>query len=112
MERIKLYLVLFTTLISLLFLNVCSANIATYTPIGYWKTIDDVTGKPKSIVRVFETSDHTLAATVVKIFIHSGENPNKICTACIGEKHNKPILGMTILTGLRLGQGQWVNGKI
>ncbi len=27
------------------------------SPIGYWKTIDDVTGKPKSIVQIWQADN-------------------------------------------------------
>jgi uncharacterized protein (DUF2147 family) len=82
------------------------------SPIGYWKTIDDVSGKPKSIIKISETQDHLLVGQVIKIFPNPGKDPHALCSQCKGEKHNQPIVGMTILTGLMKKEEQWGNGEI
>lgn len=82
------------------------------SPVGYWKTIDDVTGQPKSIVHIWKNADQMLFGQVIKIFPRPGEDPNKLCTACVGERRNQPIVGMVILSGLRANQNQWSNGQI
>lgn len=89
------------------------ADSLTDSPIGYWKTIDDVSGRPKSIVHIWKNSSQMLVGQVIKLFPRPGdENPNKICTACVGERRNQPIVGMVILSGLRANQNQWGNGQI
>ncbi len=85
---------------------------ANNSPIGFWKTIDDVTGKPKSIVEIYETSDHTLSAKVLHIFPKPGDDQHKLCDACKGDKHNQPIVGMVILEGMAQQDNQWEGGKI
>jgi uncharacterized protein (DUF2147 family) len=82
------------------------------SPIGYWKTIDDVSGQPKSIVKISENQDHLLMGQVVKIFPSPGKDENEVCEACKGDKHNQPIVGMVILTGLKAGEKNWDEGKI
>lgn len=82
------------------------------SPVGYWKTIDDITGKPKSIVQISKRSDNTLMGTVVRIFPKVGDDQTKLCTACKGQLHNQPIVGMTILSGLKPKNNQWTNGHI
>ncbi|EKD54090.1 MAG: hypothetical protein ACD_60C00125G0014 [uncultured bacterium] len=89
-----------------------ATSFETASPIGYWKTIDDVTGKPKSIVQVWKTTDEILMAKVVKIFPTKDVAKAKICTACDGDKHNQPIVGMVIMSGLKLNNNQWKNGQI
>lgn len=92
---------------------VTSTFAATPTsPIGYWKTIDDVTGKPKSIVKIWENDDHLLIGQVVKIFPRPGKTEGELCEKCNGTNHNKPIVGMVIMTGLKANQHQWGNGQI
>lgn len=86
------------------------ANTLPQTPVGYWKTLDEVTGQPKSIVQIWETDDHRYAGKVIKIFANGGAN--KTCDKCSGNKHNQPIVGMMILTGLKQDQMQWNNGEI
>jgi len=83
------------------------------SPVGYWKTIDDETQKPKSIIKIFESHNHTLIGQIVRLFPKTNENPNhKLCKACKGLLHNKPIVGMIILTGLQYDSNQWIGGKI
>ncbi len=98
-----------------LFLFVIGIHLAyadVTTPIGYWKTIDDVSGNPKSIVKIWKNSDNTLSGQVVKVFAKKGEDPNKLCTACKGDKHNQPVVGMIILNGLKFNESQWEKGSI
>jgi uncharacterized protein (DUF2147 family) len=84
----------------------------TNSPIGYWKTIDDVAGTPKSIIEIYETSQHTLEGKVLQIFPKPGEDQNKLCDACKGEKHNQRIVGMVILEGMKQNGEQWDGGQI
>lgn len=85
------------------------------SPIGLWKTIDDVTGKPKALVQIWETTDKTLHGRVLKVFTQPGVKPSEICTACEGERHNKRIVGMTIMENLKHSKdnkNEWGEGKI
>ena len=79
---------------------------------GRWKTIDDETGKVKSIVEIYKTTNGTLAGKVVEI-LRSDRGPNPTCDKCTGENKGKPIKGMTILWGLRPdGAGKWAGGTV
>lgn len=85
------------------------------SPVGLWKTIDDVTGKPKAIVEISETPTHTLQGKIIKIFPRPGYDQNELCTECRGPKHNRRIVGMVILEGLRADRdnpGRWNGGEI
>lgn len=82
------------------------------TPVGYWKTIDDVSGKPKSIVQIWKTDDEKLMGKVIKLFPAKGATPNKICSACAGDKRDQPIVGMVIMSGLKSNENQWIKGQI
>lgn len=110
MRRIMMWMILFAT--SLLATTIYAANPMP-TPIGYWKTIDDVTGKPKSIVHIWRADNNGLTGKVIKLFPREGSEPNKICSACEGRLRNQPIVGMVILSGLRAAQAQqWSSGHI
>jgi uncharacterized protein (DUF2147 family) len=84
----------------------------TNSPVGYWKTIDDVTGNPKSIVKIYETPNHTLQGQVMRIFPSPGKDQNEVCTACEGINHNKRIVGMNILWGMVFDGEKWNSGRI
>lgn len=103
-----------TIFIVFLFLNffMLSAYATITTPVGYWKTIDDVTGKPRSILQIWETSEHTLQGKLVKIFPDPGHSIYERCVACDGANHNKPFLGLMIMWGFKFNHGQWIDGRI
>jgi len=108
----KLMIVLGIAFLSLINQTSFANDKVIDSPIGYWKTIDDITGKPKSIVQVWQNPDKKLMAKVIKIFPTQSSDQNKVCTACLGNKHNQPIVGMVILSGLRSSENQWANGDI
>src|SRR3546814_20722351 len=85
--------------------DVCSSDL----PGGTWKTIDDATGKAKSLVTIRE-DDGTLHGKVVKLFNPS--KPNPTCEQCEGKRKDQPIMGMEILWGLQKDEGQWGAGQI
>lgn len=81
-------------------------------PVGRWKTIDDATGKPKSVVEIYRAKDGTHAGRVVEI-LDTKDGPNPACDKCKGALHGKPIKGMVILWGLKPeGKGKWTGGRV
>ncbi len=86
-----------------------SANEAT--PVGLWRTIDDKTGKEKSLVRITEVNGE-LRGTIEKLIREPNEDQNPVCEKCSGEKKNKPVLGMMILGGLKRDGKEWTGGEI
>lgn len=85
--------------------------LATDSPVGLWRTIDDRSGKEKSLVRIVEVNGE-LRGTIEKLFREPGEEPNPQCEKCTGDKKNKPVIGMTILSGLRRDGQQFTGGEI
>ena len=81
---------------------------ADVSPVGTWKTIDDETGKPKSIVKITDEGGE-LKATVVQV-LQSDEGPHPVCRNCSGDRRNKPIEGMNIMH--KDGDTIWDGGKI
>ncbi|WP_045728305.1 MULTISPECIES: DUF2147 domain-containing protein [unclassified Xanthomonas] len=105
---------IFKTLILTLVLSIALsvAHAADTSPVGRWQTIDDTTGKPKSIVQITQTADGTLSGKVSEI-LQSDRGPNPMCNACEGERKDQPIKGMTILWGLKPdGTAVWDGGSI
>jgi uncharacterized protein (DUF2147 family) len=76
------------------------AAAADDTPAGLWKTIDDKTGKPKSVVRIAEVNG-SYVGTVEKLFREPSEEQNPVCDQCSGDRKGKPIIGMQIMAGLK-----------
>lgn len=78
------------------------------SPIGNWKTIDDQSGKPKSIVQITE-SNGALTGKIVELLEGASE---KTCSKCDGDLKDKPLVGMRILWDLKKEGGEWAGGKI
>jgi uncharacterized protein (DUF2147 family) len=81
------------------------------SPVGLWKTIDDKTGKPKSLVRITETNGE-LSGKIEKLFREPGEDQNPKCVKCEGPDKDQPILGMTILSGLKKDGDTYAGGHV
>lgn len=74
-----------------------------------WKTIDDQTKKPLSIVQFTETSNGILSAKIINVLEGSEGDRNK----CEGKFHNKPLEGVQIVSGLKsTNKNSYDGGKI
>lgn len=93
--------------IALLFL--LSISTQAQTVIGKWKTIDDETGQPKSIVEIYEKSGK-IYGRVIEIL--DKEHKKSVCSNCSGDDKNKPILGMVVIKGLSKQGNEYRSGKI
>lgn len=101
--------------IILLCMNALCFAVPINSPIGFWKTIDDVTHTPKSIMELSMDENDHLQGRVVKIFPEQSRDQNELCIACRGANHNKPILGMILLENMHPNSnnpGEWSNGRI
>ena len=93
-------------------LSVSASAQAADSPVGHWKTIDDATGKTKSVVEIYQARDGSYAGRVADI-LDTKDGPNPACDKCKGALHGKPIKGMVILWGLKPdGSGKWASGRV
>ncbi len=76
---------------------------------GKWENKDEETGKVDSVIEVFE-KDGKAYAKIVEITDEARKDA--VCDLCSGKNKNQPILGMTILTGLKKDGDEWSGGKI
>lgn len=79
------------------------------TVFGKWKTIDDKTGKPKSVVEIYE-SNGKLFGKILEIM--DPAKKDKKCEKCEGADKNKPVLGLVIIKGLSKDEEEYNGGKI
>lgn len=87
------------------------ARAAAPSPAGTWRTIDDATHEPRALVRI-EEHGGTLTGQIVRLFRAPGEDPNPVCVDCTGERHNQPVLGMTILWNFHRHGEVWKDGEV
>lgn len=101
-------IILATTLV---LLNAFSLAVlaADTSPEGLWKTIDDETGKAKSIVQIWVEND-SLNGKIVELIEPEEIDPK--CTKCEGDKKDQSITGMKFIWGLKLDGDVWDDGEI
>lgn len=98
----------FVTLTSLLFFISLTFSQKS-SVVGHWKTIDDKTGKPLSIIKIYE-KDNIFYGKVVEILDTKGKN--RVCENCPGEDKGKPFLGLVVMSGLKKHGNEYSGGKI
>lgn len=80
---------------------------------GKWKTIDDETKEPKSIVELFERNGK-MFGRIVKLYRKPGEDQDPVCDDCEKDdpRYNKKIIGMEIVREMVLADGEYSDGDI
>ena len=104
--RFHLYAALLAASVSM------SVHADMMSPVGAWNTIDDETQKPKSVVRITE-KDGVISGAVEKIFDPAKQDSK--CDECASDdpRKGKPVVGMTVLTGLKKeGDNVYGGGRI
>ena len=92
-----------------LFASKISHPINLNSPLGQWITLDRKSQKPTGIVEIFEHKGSLYG----KIIDGFGVDQIQYCTNCTGNLKNKPVIGMTFLSGFFPdGQNQWTQGQI
>ena len=82
------------------------------SPVGLWRTIDDNTGKARSLVRIVEKGGVYEGRVEQLLDRQPDDDPDGLCRMCEGQRKDKPILGMTILWGLIRDGDQYTGGEI
>lgn len=72
---------------------------AQHAALGRWRTVDDNTGKPRSIVEVYDAGNGTINARVLRVL--DPAKPDPVCDKCEGTRRGKPVVGMVIAWNLR-----------
>ena len=87
------------TLMALGLLMAATAAFAQSTPTGLWKTIDDKTGKERSLIRITEGGG-VYTGRIEKSLTPDSE-PNAVCDKCTDERKGKPLIGMALIRNVK-----------
>lgn len=79
------------------------------TIVGKWKTIDDNTKEPKSIVEIYKVGAEYFGKITT---ILNEANKDKVCVKCKGNDKNKPIEGLIIIKKLSKNDDSYGDGTI
>lgn len=100
---------------TLLFVSLFAATLpalaGSHTAVGLWKNIDDQTGKPKAEIRISE-SNGVLMGRIEKLYRAAGEDQNPVCDKCDGEDKGRPIIGLSIIDGMKKDGDGYSGGTI
>jgi uncharacterized protein (DUF2147 family) len=92
-------------------LSLPAAWAADVSPVGLWKNIDDVSGKPKALIRISENKGE-LEGRIEQLFRPAGEDQNPKCVKCEGVLKDQPIVGMVFMSGLKKSGDEYSGGEI
>ena len=53
-----------------------------------------------------------MSGRIERVIDSSGEEVNAVCQGCPGELKDKPLKGITFITGLRRDGKKWVDGRV
>ena len=80
--------------------------------LGKWKTIDDETGRVKSVVEIVER-DGLYYGTVVELFRLPDEDQDPYCDKCEDDRKDKRVMGMEIVRDMKFDEKwEWEDGTI
>lgn len=94
---------------ALFLLAAFAAYAADLTPVGRWRTVDDKTGKPRSIVLIYEQNGQYFGR------VERSLNPataGRRCDKCTDERKDQPIVGMVIVRSLKKDGDEFNGGDI
>ena len=96
----------------LLFIAVLACSVSSaqkLSVVGKWKTIDDATGKPISVIEIYEKNG-LYYGKVDEVL--DPNSKNKTCVNCPGADKGKPIIGLVVMKGLKKDGNEYTDGEI
>lgn len=67
---------------------------------GKWVTVDDVTGKQRSVVEIYENQGKYFGK-IVELFRGPGEEEDPVCEECEDHRKGQKIIGMEIISNMK-----------
>lgn len=101
--------ILSSKIIGLILLLFSTITLAA-SPAGLWKSIDDKTGKPRSLIRISE--DKGVYSGVVEKGLLEGDTGERVCDKCTDERKDQKIIGMTIIKSIKGKNSSYEGGTI
>ncbi len=100
-------------MIALLLAGTLSSVARAQAITGVWQTIDDRTGKPRSLVRIDEKQGALVGHILKRLDPEAADSD--VCKRCTGERKDVPISGLLIIRGAKKSPDnslRWEQGYI
>ena len=80
-----------------------STFIFSQDVLGHWKSVDDESGKTRSVVHVYKEADGTISGKIIKLFQDPSEDQDPVCQECDEDdpRYMKKIIGMVIMRNMK-----------
>jgi uncharacterized protein (DUF2147 family) len=86
-----------------------SAAATDLSPAGRWKTVDDRTGLPRGIVRIYEQNGAFFGKVEVGL---KAEEAKEHCDLCTDDRKGKPVIGMVVIRAVKRQGEEYGGGDI
>jgi hypothetical protein len=95
--------------VSAFWIAASAAHAADPSAAGLWQKIED--GKPVVWVLVV---DHNgiFEGAIAKTFPDPNENPNAVCSKCVDDRKNQPILGLSFIRNMKRDGLKYEDGNV
>lgn len=84
---------------------------AQKSAVDRWVTIDDKTGKQKSVVELYKENGK-LYGKIIYLFPREGREPDPKCDKCTDDRKDQPLVGLQIVRELKWNGTSWDGGTI
>ena len=96
-------------LISAAFICFSISLIQAQSIVGKWKTVDDESGKTRSIIELYNQNGKIYGKVLTLLL---PEDKGKVCINCTGEDYNQPIEGLVFVKNLSKEGDEYKGGTI
>lgn len=94
-------------------LAITTTSLAQSPVLGKWTTIDDESGKPRSVVEIMQRGPKVFGK-IIKLHPQPGEDPDPVCDQCAedDDRFNKKIIGLEIIRNMVWSGKELTEGTI
>jgi uncharacterized protein (DUF2147 family) len=79
------------------------------SPVGFWRTVDDRTHKPRGIIRIYEQAGAFFGKIVTSF------DPSELkarCEKCTDDRKDAPVIGLVVMRGITKHGSEYGGGEI